>query len=233
MTAKFIFNKKKLLEQGMLHLPSFFKGGFLQDMQKDVQKLIDDKAKMVPRDDSAHFFRKYQSTSYSFVNQTDDFSCLKHLANNPILKTVLCDVFPEGHALQLSLVQHNKAGKGQAIPWHQDVHHDQVNCGMIYNFLLYPFDTFEESGAFHYVPGSQKMGRLPKGEPHDPLSGQTFLTPKAGDLVIGDCLLFHRVNHNRSDRDRISINLRFRASCLNPELTQIGVYRNGQVNYSG
>lgn len=233
MSVTFIFDQPALLEQGVLHIPSFFKGEHLLAIQDEILQMVDDKTKMVEREGSEHFFQKYQSTSYCFVNQHHHYPTLKALETNVLLQAILESLFPEGFNLQQSLVQHNKAGEGQAIPWHQDVHFEQVAPGKMFNFLIYPFDTTLESGALYYVPKSHKQGRLPKGDPHDPLSGETPIAPKAGDLIIGDCRLFHKVNHNHSERDRISINMRFHSTDVRPEDTNIGVYRNGQVNYAG
>jgi len=233
MSVNYIFDKEALLTKGVLHIPSFFKGEQLSAIQSELSQLLQDESKMVERKGAEHFFKKYQSTSYCFVDQLADFPALNALSGNVLIQAILDSLFPEGSKLKQTLVQHNKAGEGQAIPWHQDVHFEQVAPGKMYNFLIYPFDVTEESGALHYVPGSHLQGRLPVGNPHDPLSGQLLLAPKAGDLVIGDCLLFHKVNHNFSGRDRVSINLRFRSSEVAPEDTEIGVYRNGQVNYAG
>jgi ectoine hydroxylase-related dioxygenase (phytanoyl-CoA dioxygenase family) len=233
MMARFLFDRKKFNEEGVVHIPAFFKGEFLAGIQANINTLINDKSKMVDRSNSEHFFKKYQSTSYCFVNKLEEFNYLAKLAGDPLLKLLLQEIFPEGHEFHISLVQHNKSNEGQAIPWHQDVHHEKVTAGKMYNFLIYPFDIDAESGALHYVPGSHVGGRLPVGEPHDPIPGSVKIAPKAGDLIICDCLTFHRVNHNQTNKDRTSINIRFRSALLDPSLTTIGVYRNGQVNYAG
>lgn len=233
MPAKYIFDHQKLTRDGVLHLPAFIKGPELLALQEEVMALVEDDSKMVPREGSEHFFQKYQSTSYCFVNQFEQHPQLKALESHPLLCSLRQSILGEDNQLLLSLVQHNKAGEGQVIPWHQDVHFEQVAPGCVFNFLLYPFDATEESGALHFVRGSHTHGRLPKGQPHDDLPGQEFIVPKAGDLIIGDCLLFHRVNPNCSEQDRISINLRCRSKQVSEADTQIGVYRNGQVNYAG
>jgi ectoine hydroxylase-related dioxygenase (phytanoyl-CoA dioxygenase family) len=219
--------------EGLLHIPSFFKGEQLNAIQSDTNQLIEDRSKMVTREGSEHFFKKYQSTSNCFVNQHESFSALNSLPQNVLLRAILHRLFKEGYELKLTLVQHNKAGEGQAIPWHQDVHFEQVKPCKMYNFLIYPFDVTKDSGALHFVAGSHLQGRLPTGNPHAPLSGESFIVPKAGDLIIGDCRLFHKVNHNYSSQDRVSINLRFHSHLVAAEDTEIGVYRNGQVNYAG
>ena len=233
MSVTFIFDKNRLFNDGLLHIPSFFKGEHLQAIQDEIMQMINDQSRMVPREGSEHFFQKYQSTSYCFVNQHVHYPTLKALEMNVLIDAILRGIFPEGFQLQQSLVQHNKAGEGQAIPWHQDVHFEKVAPSKMFNFLLYPFDTTLESGALHFVVGSHKQGRLPKGEPHESLSGEQAIAPKAGDLIIGDCRLFHKVNHNYSDQDRLSINMRFHSSEVAVEDTNVGVYRNGQVNYAG
>ncbi len=127
--ARFLFDRKKFTEEGVLHIPAFFKGEFLKGIQADILALINDQSKMVDRSSSEHFFKKYQSTSYCFVNKLGEFDYLAKLAGVPLLKLLLKEIFPEGYEFHLSLVQHNKSNEGQAIPWHQDVHHEKVEPG--------------------------------------------------------------------------------------------------------
>jgi ectoine hydroxylase-related dioxygenase (phytanoyl-CoA dioxygenase family) len=65
------------------------------------------------------------------------------------------------------------------------------------------------------------------------LPGQVAVCARAGDLVVTDCTLFHKVNHNHSGRDRMSVNLRFRHQDVNLKQASVGIYRNGRVNYAG
>lgn len=231
--TRWLFDKSRFQAQGYIHLPSFVHGAELEALQAEVLALISNKALMVPREGSEHFFKKYQSTSYCYVDRHEQVPTLAALIDHPRLRHIVRELLPEEGLFHASLVQYHKAGEGQAIPWHQDIDPETVGAGQMFNFLLYPFDTSLESGALHVVEGSHGNKRLPSGEPHGDLPGQKHLCPKAGDLVITDCTLFHKVNHNTSGRDRVSINMRFRNGALDRKQTSVGIYRNGRVNYAG
>jgi ectoine hydroxylase-related dioxygenase (phytanoyl-CoA dioxygenase family) len=219
--------------QGFLHVPGFVQGAELETLQRELKSLIADKALMVPREGSEHFFKKYQSTSYCYVDRHEHAPTLAALIKAPRTRAIVEALLPAGGEFHASLVQYHKASEGQAIPWHQDIDAELLGAGMMFNFLLYPFDLDLESGALFVVPGSHGSTRLPLGEPHGELPGQRHLCPKAGDLVVADCTLFHKVNHNHSGRDRMSVNLRFRHKDLNLKQASVGIYRNGRVNYAG
>lgn len=221
------------MAQGFLHIPSFVQGAELESLQRELMELIDNKSLMVPREGSEHFFKKYQSTSYCYVNRHEHAPTLAALIHHPHTRLILRELLPDGDVFHASLVQYHKAGEGQAIPWHQDIDAELVGAGQMFNFLLYPFGVDLESGALFVVSGSHGNKRLPLGEPHGDLPGQSYLCPRAGDLVITDCTLFHKVNHNNSMRDRMSVNLRFRDKRLDQKQTSVGIYRNGRVNYAG
>lgn len=227
------FDTARLQVQGFLHLPAFVAGAELKTLQRELEALIADKALMVPREGSEHFFKKYQSTSYCYVDRHAHAPALAALLEAPRTRALVDALLPDGGVFHASLVQYHKAGEGQAIPWHQDIDAEQLGAGQMYNFLLYPYDLDLESGALFVVPGSHGRTRLPLGEPHGDLPGQTHLCPKAGDLVVTDCTLYHKVNHNHSGRDRMSVNLRFRRQDLAPKQASVGIYRNGRVNYAG
>jgi ectoine hydroxylase-related dioxygenase (phytanoyl-CoA dioxygenase family) len=219
--------------QGFMQLPGFVHGAELQALQHELASLIEDRSLMVPREGSEHFFQKYQSTSYCYVDRHAHAPTLAALIDAPRTRAIVTALLPEHGVFHASLVQHHKAAEGQAIPWHQDIDAEQLGAGMMLNFLIYPHDLDLESGALYVVPGSHGRTRLPFGEPHGELVGQIALCPKAGDVVVTDCTLFHKVNHNHSGRDRMSVNLRFRHRDLGLKQASVGIYRNGRVNYAG
>jgi ectoine hydroxylase-related dioxygenase (phytanoyl-CoA dioxygenase family) len=228
-----LFDKSLFMNQGFLHVPSFVKGVELESLQRELRALVAQESLMVPREGAEHFFKKYQSTSYCYVDRHEYVPTLGALLMAPRLRAIVRELLPKGAVFHASLVQYHKAGEGQAIPWHQDIDAEAVGAGRMFNFILYPFGVDRDSGALFVVPGSHGSTRLPLGEPHGDLPGQMELCPRAGDLIVTDCTLFHKVNHNHSPRDRMSVNLRFRDEELDRKQTQVGIYRNGRVNYGG
>jgi 6-phospho-beta-glucosidase len=222
-----------LADQGYVHVPGFVTGERLRSLQRELRELVSDASLMVPREGAEHFFQKYQSTSYCYVDRHQHAPTLAALLDSAELRALVTQLLGEDGVFHASLVQYHRAGEGQAIPWHQDIDAEALGAGKMFNFLLYPFDIDLESGALVVVPGSQGSTRLPLGEPHGALPGEVSMCPRAGDLVITDCTLFHKVNHNHSGRDRMSVNLRFRNRELNLKQASVGIYRNGRVNYAG
>jgi 6-phospho-beta-glucosidase len=219
--------------QGFAHVPALVAGTALAALQHELRALIADRSLMVPRQGAEHFFQKYQSTSYCYADRHAHVPTLAALIDGPELRAIVTALLGEEGVFHGSLVQYHGAAEGQAIPWHQDIDPEEVGPGKMFNFLLYPYDLDLESGALYVVPGSHGVGRLPWGEPHGALPGQVPICARAGDLVVTDCTLFHKVNHNHSPRDRMSVNLRFRHRALGPQQTSVGIYRNGRVNYAG
>jgi ectoine hydroxylase-related dioxygenase (phytanoyl-CoA dioxygenase family) len=231
--ASAAFDLSRFHRDGFCHIESFVSGSELTSLQQELSRLCATPSLMVPREGSEHFFQKYQSTSYCYVDRHDHVPTLAALIDAPRTRALGAELFPEGGLFQTSLVQHHRAGEGQAIPWHQDIDAEQIGAGKMFNFLIYPFDLDLESGVLFLVPGSHGNRRLPLGDPHGDLPGQQAVFAKAGDLVVADCTLFHKVNHNHSQRDRTSVNLRFRHKDLAPKQASVGIYRNGRVNYAG
>jgi 6-phospho-beta-glucosidase len=222
-----------LAAQGYLHIPGFLSRDRVGSLQRELRSLVADESLMVPRKGAEHFFEKYQSTSYCYVDRHAHAPTLAALLESAELGALVTLLLGDAGIFHTSLVQYHRAGEGQAIPWHQDIDAEALGAGKMFNFLIYPYDIDLDSGALFVVPGSQGSTRLPFGEPHGELPGQVAVFPKAGDLVITDCTLFHKVNHNHSGRDRMSVNLRFRHRELNLKQASVGIYRNGRVNYAG
>ncbi|MEI8196211.1 MAG: phytanoyl-CoA dioxygenase family protein [Phycisphaerae bacterium] len=119
-------------------------------------------------------------------------------------------------------------GKGQA--WHQDCPADNLDHFNV-NRLFYTRDVALEDGAIVLVPGSQRRGRIPRGDQQEAMAGEIILTPKAGTLVFLNGLVFHRVTPNVSARPRISVNFRAYKQGVPTHLCDIGVFRNGAMDF--
>lgn len=120
--------------------------------------------------------------------------------------------------------------KGQGQAWHQDCPADNPRQFNV-NRLFYTRDVSLEDGAIVIVPGSHLRGRIPAGGNQESMAGELVLTPQAGTLVVLNGLCFHRVTPNQSGRPRISVNFRAYQAGVPTNLTEVGVYRNGAMDF--
>jgi len=128
-----------------------------------------------------------------------------------------------------SLVMYSVGGgRGQA--WHQDCPAVE-QLGFNLNRLFYLNDVLLEDGAIVFVPGSHHMGQIPPGGHQDPLKGEIAVSPKAGTLILLHGHVYHRVTPNLNNKPRVSLNFRAFPKGVPKEVTCIGVYRNGLVNF--
>lgn len=213
---------------GALHIPQFLSKESAHLLRTEVERIMANRELMC--EPSAEFSREYKADSSTYVNQHDKSLHLMRLV--VLLKSMANQALHKRAVFHMSLIQCNEAGKEQGISWHQDV--DPVFArGATYNFLIYPEDCFEDSGALLFVPGSHLHGRLMPGEPFGFLEGQMMIIPKAGDLVVLNGSAFHCVPRNKTDNRRFSVNLRFRDRLFNPDDLTVGLYRTGRCDYSG
>lgn len=146
-----------------------------------------------------------------------------------ILAEATDSVLGPGYVDGFSLVMFSVGGgRGQA--WHQDCPPDN-STGFNLNRLIYPENVALEDGAIVLVPGSHRRGRIPPGGHQDPIEGEVVLTPTAGTLVFLNGHVFHRVTPNLNHKPRVSVNFRAFPAGTSPDVTCIGIYRNGTVNF--
>lgn len=153
----------------------------------------------------------------------------RNLHNHPALVEVTEAMLGAGFTAPGSLVMFSVGGgRGQA--WHQDCPVEATRDFNL-NRLIYTGDVSVEDGAIVVVPGSHRMGRIPPGGHQDPMDGEVVLTPKAGTLVFLHGHVYHRVTPNLNRKPRVSVNFRAFCAGTSPDVTCIGVYRNGTVNF--
>jgi len=160
---------------------------------------------------------------------TDGNEVLRELHRHPRMATVTEAVLGPGFTAPASLAMYSVGGgRGQA--WHQDC---PANDPAAFNLnrLVYTENVTLEDGAIVVVPGSHKRGRIPAGGHQDPIEGEVVLTPEAGTLILLSGHVYHRVTPNLNSKPRVSINFRAFAAGISPDVTCIGVYRNGAVNF--
>jgi len=151
------------------------------------------------------------------------------LLGNASLDRVTEACIGAGYAGTQSLVMLSPpGGKGQA--WHQDCPIGQIGHFNV-NRLIYIDDVTLDNGAIVLVPGSHRMGVIPKGGPQESFDGEVILTPRAGTLVLLNGLIYHRVTPNHSASPRTSVNFRAFAAGIPTDVCNIGVYRNGAFDF--
>jgi ectoine hydroxylase len=217
---------------GAIVLPGFFSKEELSPVNKEMRR----------------HFAKYEKGSLQFTSaharkNENAFDCdvipweplreengiFRALHENEKLHRVTEAALGSGYTAPGSLVMFSVGGgRGQA--WHQDCPSSD-STGYNLNRLIYTEDVDLEDGAIVFVPGSHRAGRIPPGGHQEPMVGEITLTPRAGTLVLLHGHVYHRVTPNRNLKPRTSINFRAFPEGVSPDVTCIGVYRNGDVNF--
>ena len=147
------------------------------------------------------------------------------------LRDLTASILGEDFAdLYLLLMTFAPGGQGGA--WHQDCDPgpDKPYC---LNRLAYCQEIDEGTGGqLVVVPGSHRAGRLPVGDPHEPLPDERVINPSPGTLVIMHCMLFHRITKILSSAPRLSINFRAGPSGTTGLVNDIAVYRNVVMQFT-
>lgn len=150
---------------------------------------------------------------------------VRHRRLAQVTEMVLGPGYVDGGSLVMFSV-----GGGQGQAWHQDCPPDNP-ADFNLNRLIYPANVSLEDGAIVVVPGSHRRGRIPPGGHQDFIAGEVVLTPEAGTLVLLNGHVFHRVTPNLNRLPRVSVNFRAFPAGTPPDVTCIGIYRNGTVNF--
>jgi hypothetical protein len=100
------------------------------------------------------------------------------------------------------------------------------------NRLVYTNDITDEiGGQTVVVPGSQRRGSLPAGDPAGDFDEQIVLRPKKGTLVLLHGHTWHRVLPIKGAY-RSSINYRAAPAGAPDDVTDVCVYRNMRYQFS-
>jgi hypothetical protein len=176
------------------------------------------------------FLDKSRTDVIPWFPQDERGSVFDAIDVDPRLEHLTRAVLGDGWQRQACMVMFSKAGsQGQA--WHQDCPPEDPD---IYNLnrLVYTSDIRRENGGeVVVVPGSQRRGLLPAGEPTGPLEGQVVLRPKRGSLLLLHGHAWHRVLPVIG-KPRISINYRAAPRLTPLAITDICVYRNMRYRFS-
>lgn len=150
-------------------------------------------------------------------------------ARHPLMAEATESVLGAGYMDGFSLVMFSVGGgRGQA--WHQDCPPEDIAAFNL-NRLIYPENVSLEDGAIVFVPGSHRKGRISSGGHQDPMDGEVCLPLEAGTLLFLHGHVYHRVTPNLNFKPRLSINFRAYPAGTSPDVTCVGVFRNGTVNF--
>ena len=158
------------------------------------------------------------------------------LAGLAELDAITCDVLGAGCVPSPSMLVMSSTPGGRGQAWHQDcpcpgiaevpAHHHNVNR------LFYVADIHPDAGGVVVMPGSHRLGPVPKGhDPQEDLPGQARLLPTMGTLVLLHGWCWHRVTPNCTAQARLSINHRTFPPGCPIGVDSIGVYRDTVVDF--
>ncbi len=176
------------------------------------------------------FQSEHGSTSHTFVNKHSLVAELNAIASSRKIEAVSAQIFGADAVFHMSLLQHNEAGRSQALAWHRDVAF-RFGAMQMCNLLLYPLGTDRQRGGIRVVPGSHRTEHVAVTDSFAPVAGERELFPQPRDLLILDGACYHAVSANRSLEDRMAFNLRFRHRQAPKEVTRYGEYPTGVVDY--
>ena len=209
---------------GAIVLPGFFS----VDELRAVNAQLDAYAQQPAMSRTSVFQEKTYTDTQTWHPVEDGVASLTELMNHPRLLDVTEAILGAGYQPQGSLVMLTRQGKAQA--WHQDTASSNPS-EFIVNRLIYPRDTSRAAGGLVFVPGSHRMGEIPRGGPQDPIPGERLIEPRAGTLALVHSRCFHRVTPNQTTDPRFSINFRVRPANAPDDLTRVGVYRTAKWDF--
>jgi hypothetical protein len=147
-------------------------------------------------------------------------------AQDPGVEAATHAVLPAGFDPFVNLIFVAFGDNGR-LAWHQD-----SDVPLFLNRILYPEDIQHDQGALVYLPGSHRMGRIQPGGAHESMAGEVVLAPTAGTVVLMDSRVYHRVTPNRTERPRVSINVRVFRREVSRDVPIVGFFRNGSYDFS-
>jgi len=218
---------KTFWKDGFLHIPSYFPNDLMESLEREALAHFGIAPEL---SHDRNFLDRAGVEVVPWFPQRENNNCFEPVDRNSGLLELTNEILGAGWQSQYCMVMFSKAGTvGQA--WHQDCPpRDSAKFNI--NRLLYTSDITEDvGGAVVVMPGSHKLGLVPAGDPHEDLPGQVTLKPKKGDLILlhGHC--WHRVMPVKS-RYRLSVNYRAAPVGVDPEITDVCVYRNMLYRFS-
>ena len=148
----------------------------------------------------------------------------------PGLATVTEALLGPGWSNLFSMAMHSRQGSaGQ--PWHQDCPPEHASRFNLNRLIYCSPITAEIGGEVAVIPGSHRLGEVPRGLASDDLPNELVLRPGKGHLLLlhGHC--WHRVLPVHGGT-RHSVNHRAGPIGVEAGITDICVYRNMRYRFS-
>ena len=220
-------HKKAFDRDGYLVLENFFDVELMDHLDRVIRDYYGRDPDFSHNDE---FLEKAKTEVVPWFPQQAGVQDFDPIENDERLHALSDAILGSGWKSQYCMVMFSKQGTaGQA--WHQDCPPDDASRHNL-NRLVYTSDITDEiGGQIVVVPGSNKRGLLPCGDPAGEFEDQVILRPKKGTLVLLHGHTWHRVLPIRG-RYRFSTNFRAAPQGTPDDITDVCVYRNMRYRFS-
>lgn len=220
-------HREKFDLEGYLLIENFFDAQLMDQLDSLVRDYYGSNPDFWHSDE---FLEKSKTEVIPWFPQRDGVHDFDPIEDDERLHALSEAILGSGWTSQYCMVMFSKQGTaGQA--WHQDCPPDDASRHNL-NRLVYTRDITDEiGGQIVVVPGSNKRGLLPFGDPAGEFEDQVILRPKKGTLVLLHGHTWHRVLPIRS-RHRFSTNFRAAPQGTPDDITDVCVYRNMRYRFS-
>jgi len=219
--------RKKFDLEGYLLIENFFDDELMDHLDKVIRNYYGSNPDYGHNDE---FLEKAKTEVVPWFPQQDGVQDFDPIENDERLHALSDAILGSGWSSQYCMVMFSKQGTaGQA--WHQDCPPDDASRHNL-NRLVYTSDITDEiGGQTVVVPGSNRRGLLPFGDPAGEFEDQVILRPKRGTLVLLHGHTWHRVLPIKG-RYRFSTNFRAAPQGTPDSITDVCVYRNMRYRFS-
>lgn len=219
--------KEQFDRDGYIVLENFFDEKLMDHLDGLIRGYYGDNPAFQHNDE---FLSKSQTDVIPWFPQQQGVHDFDAIENDENLRALSDAILGDGWYRQYCMVMFSKQGSlGQA--WHQDCPPDSRKRFNL-NRLVYTSDIKDEiGGQTVVVPGSQRVGLLPSGDPVGTFDEQVVLRPKKGTLLLLHGHTWHRVLPI-AGAFRFSTNYRAAPAGTPEDITDICVYRNMRYQFS-
>ena len=212
---------------GYLVIDDFFDADLMNVLDQLIRGHFGDNPDFLHNDE---FLEKAKTDVIPWFPQNEGVEAFNEIDRDSRLKELSQSILGSGWTSQYCMVMFSRQGStGQA--WHQDCPPDDPNVFNL-NRLVYTRDITDETGGQTVVvPGSQKTGLIPVGDPLGNFENQLVLRPRKGTLVVLHGHTWHRVLPIKGDY-RFSTNYRAAPRGTPDDITDVCVYRNMCYQFS-
>lgn len=219
--------RKKFDRDGYVVIENFFDDELMDHLDGIIRDYYGNNPDFWHNDE---FLEKAKTEVVPWFPQREGVQDFDSIENDKRLHELSDAILGPGWSSQYNMVMFSKQGSaGQA--WHQDCPPDDSSRHNL-NRLVYTSDITDEiGGQTVVVPGSNKRGLLPFGDPVGALEDQVVLRPKKGTLLLLHGHTWHRVLPIKGSY-RFSANFRAAPKGTPDDITDVCVYRNIRYRFS-